>query len=365
MIHAASLVLAVGLSLQPAEPVQPSPPAGTPAATPADRAAPPFGERWTTRVDPRLMGQALGFYEARLALLTRIAREFPELANAANAARSRLAAHYGPAAAAVEQELARRDASFREDWARFKREQLQQQTDKAPLTAESARAGLESGGFAPERQMLRHMAMLNAWHPAFRANHAAEIEQGFGRKVGIGLPADDANWLAVPVPSSWASITPKDAPPTAFMLAGNVGLGPAVVRIETHPYDGPAEPSPAELLSLLGRLSTTGEGEKVIGTETARVAGDLTAVRTIEATKTVAEGRTAYSRGTLSVFVRGKVAIVVYMSVFDDVYADETAPTADQVLRTQESHRAVFDWMRAGMVIEPKPARPAGEPARP
>lgn len=365
MIHACTFMLAAGLVLQPAQPVPPAPTGGAPSATPADRTAPPFGERWTSRVDPRLMGQALGFYEARLALLTRIAREYPDLSAAADGARARLEAHYGPAAAAIERELAKRDASFREDWERFKREQLRQQTDKVPLTAEAARGSLESGGFAPERQMLRHMAMLNTWHPALRADHAAEIGLGFGRKVGIALPADEANWLSVPVPASWASITPKDAPPTAFMLASNVGLGPAVVRVETHPYDGPARPAEADLVALLDRLSTTGEGEKVLGTTTTRVGDDLTAVRTIEAVKAVAENRTAYSRGTLSVFVRGKVAVVFYASVFDDVYADETAPTPEQVQRVEDAYRPVLAWMRSGVAIEARPARPAAEPARP
>lgn len=329
------------------------------AAAPPPAYTLPVGERFKGTLQDTTLGQAAGFYYARMSLADKMIETQPDVAADVKAGQLSFRAAYEPGFRAIMNELARRDPNFTKEWEATIKPSMAKQFQDKTFTKDEVQNALRNGTFNPRTQSSTERAVLCSFNPAYVDKPFHEFNEGFVTASYAGIQGDDAHRAQVTHPVSWGR---ADTGGKSLVLAGAVGAGPLVLKLDAYRADDTkGRPTGAAIVALLEKYGPKPAQGVTFGE--VRLSDDqTTATRDVNTTSTT-QNQTMRSIGRYSAVVQDDTLILTLVSCV--VPVDPANPTADdaQIAALHEKYKPVLRKVMESLKFEPSP--PAAQPPAP
>lgn len=317
----------------------------------------PVGERWKATQPDTVLGQAAGFYYARLTLAEKMIEAQPELASDLKSALMSFRAQYEPGYNAIISELVRRDPNFRQEFENAVKPAMAKQFEGKTFTKEEVQNALKGGTFNPRAQMGTERSMLCAMNPAYVERPFHEFNEGFVLTSFAGISGDDARRVAVTHPVSWGRV---DTGGKSLILTGALGAGPLVFKLDVYRADDTQGPADGAALKALLEKYGPKPAQGVTFGDIRLNDAQTTATRSVVSTTTT-QAQTMRSIGRYSASVKDGLLMLSLVSCVAPV--DPANPTGDdaQIEALHGKFAPVLGKVTESMRVEaaPAPAAPA------
>lgn len=287
---------------------------------------------------------ALGFWEARMAVLDRIATEFPALKDKATRAKADFEAAFKPGRdALLETFLSRGGEQRKADWAKAQSDS-RQQAAKQSLKEESLAKAFDAGSLDPREQKPQYVRLFLSMDPRHQKDPLFALERGFFQTTPLA-DKDGKAFGSVTLPATFSVIKGAQLGDDLTLAFG--GFGPATISITVRPLSAPVEAQQAIDSLVNGKapgLTAHAEKSRVIETPAGK-AGLVPIDIAIDA----GDEKTMAGRGEMLLLPAGTRLIGIMCTVQTGGGADQSE-RLDALLRLFEP---LFERVRGSMLLTP------------
>lgn len=341
------LAAAIGLTCTP----PPGPASPDAAAAPIEAAA--LADEMERVLNKQLnalkdkaFAESMGFWMARMALLDRVEREAPDLAEQARSARQATVAAFEPGFIALRDAFVARNEDNDERLAEIRAQSLKTAAEQDIASKEFADA-VAAGGLEPRRAPWSSASLLLSLNPRYRAKPCASIDDGFAAEVPV---RDDAGHTVARVRMPMTFAANGEQKPGSMNLAWG-GFAPAVLTITVAKNVAGLDAGDAAA-SIVGSLPTNARTRPDAARDLRTPLGNGAIVGyevEIENRKVRALGRTTYL-----VVPSGDWIIGIAATVF----ASEGDGQRERLDELEKRFEALFEGVFAGLAPVEQPRRP-------
>lgn len=308
-------------------------------------------DAWMVSIPDAKLGEVMGFFEGRLVMAKVVGERYPSLKARATSGGAAISAAFKASVDAIMDEAARREPGIRAQWAEMIAPKIAEVTTLNTWSYEEAVKEIEAGVLDPQKQPVEMVALLCAFHPAYRAEPAKEMADGFVALSPVPIPGRAERLVVVEHPKSWADVTSEAEASAVLQLSSGVGAGPVVMRIEAIAIDE-EQVTPEGLKQLLTMYGAHESEALKLGPASVIQEGTI-------ATR-AAKGRIKTDKGVLhtvgvqNAIVKNQTLVLVYTSAFAMQYAGEPEPKGSLMSAALTRAEPVFERMMRTLSVRAK-----------